>query len=70
MLTITWQALRAATEAMLTWSSVVSTAIESTLAGKHSVLFSETSAAAVVLSMNSPMLRCGWFESLSGSPSS
>jgi hypothetical protein len=48
----------------------VSTAIESTLAGKHSVSFSNTSAAAVVLSMNRPMLRSGCGESLSGSPSS
>jgi len=67
---ITCAALRAATEPMLTWSSVVSTAIESTLAGKHKVLFSDTSAAAVVLSMKSPMLRSGWGESLSGRPSS
>ena len=62
--------LRAATEPMLTWSSVVSTAIESTLAGKQSVLFSDTSAAAVVLAMKRPEPRSGRLDSLAGKPMS
>ena len=63
-------AFRAPTDPMLTWSSIESTAIESTLAGKLSPLFSETSAAAVVLAMTRPDPRSGRRNNLSGSPMS